>query len=175
MAIPDDLMIRIMRRKDGTLRATQWLRCSGDEGEELTTVQMLQIGVALLRGVGGAPAGWAPPAPKESRKKARPDHVYLLSDGMYHKIGISQDPSARAMEISREIDHLVHLLHSFPCSDARGAEIRLHAGLAKQHVRGEWFSLKGQQIERIRQICGYEGGSFIMASGEVLTMEGLAE
>lgn len=61
------------------------------------------------------------------------------------KIGYTGDIGRRLVDIQVGCPDVVSVLHTMPGS--RGTEAMLHRKFAKQHYRGEWFTLSGE-IER---------------------------
>lgn len=77
--------------------------------------------------------------------------VYLISNGLHIKIGVSIDPRSR-MEALQTGSSLPLVL----VQDMEGGfdlEARLHARYKDQRVRGEWFALDPQDVEEIVRGC----------------------
>lgn len=90
-----------------------------------------------------------------------PGYVYLMKDaeGVY-KIGMSDNPMRRLMEISRNHKQ-IELLHAIPADQMDKAESALHDKFQKRRIKGEWFSLMLRDVVDIKSIAKYENGEFI--------------
>ncbi len=89
-----------------------------------------------------------------------PGYVYLMKDTEgWYKIGMSDDPDRRLKAISRKHKG-AKLLHTIPADQMDKAEIALQDKYRSKHIRGDWFSLSGDDIAAIQSITEYENGEF---------------
>ena len=68
------------------------------------------------------------------------------------KIGYSKDPHRREKTIQAE-DPRIHMLATRPGTSDQ--ERRLHKIFAEKRVRGEWFDLNENDVDRLFWICGF--------------------
>ncbi len=90
-----------------------------------------------------------------------PGYVYLMRNTKgVSKIGMSDDPDRRLKVISRKYKG-TKLLHIIPADQMDKAEIALQDKYRSEHIRGDWFSLSGDDITAIQSITEYENGEFL--------------
>lgn len=79
-----------------------------------------------------------------------PTKVYLMKNGRngYHKIGRSVNPIKREMTLQSEEPEIV-LIHSWEGTTRH--EEGLHELFADKRVRGEWFNLNTEDVEKIHK------------------------
>lgn len=86
--------------------------------------------------------------------------VYLMrSNTGHYKIGFSQDPHKRAVEITKTPTILpieIEVLHGFRCEDAPLAESALHKLYKFRRQKGEWFNLTEAEAKRIIDIKHFD-------------------
>ena len=68
-------------------------------------------------------------------------YIYLIRCGRYVKIGVSDDPAKRVMEMQVGSPHKLRLVVSWPSLAPHKEEKRIHRLLDQYHHRGEWFRL----------------------------------
>jgi len=80
-------------------------------------------------------------------------YVYLMKDlaNNYYKIGISNRPEYREKTLQSEKPTIEMICRKkFPSRKiARAVESALHKAYSEQHVRGEWFNLKKEDVNEI--------------------------
>lgn len=86
------------------------------------------------------------PPPKPPRPD-RPGDVYLLTNGLLYKIGVSKDVRRRAREIERSSGLPVAILAFRRVPDMLTAELELHERYASYRREGEWFDLPEDELE----------------------------
>lgn len=80
--------------------------------------------------------------------------VYVMSDGVNYKIGVSKNPVQRAIEIERQYKKKISLLLSINCIDAYGCERYLHYKYKNINIGGEWFDFGSRSfIEDVWHVC----------------------
>ena len=84
------------------------------------------------------------------RGSVRPEYVYLVRAGAFHKIGIAANVQKRMAGIQGGNPHTVELIGSWLHGDPRSIEQRLHWRFANKRVHGEWFSLDPGDIEQLK-------------------------
>lgn len=98
--------------------------------------------------------GNSTPRPKPQSK---PGYVYIITDGQYYKVGISQDPEARLKQFQTSNANHLHLVHTRHVPRPKELEEHVHALLSQCNMRGEWFELTQSQVkEAIDAIEGWE-------------------
>jgi hypothetical protein len=95
---------------------------------------------------------------KSETKEEQQTWLYLFrhSNGLT-KIGFSSNPTRREKTIQAE-DPRVHMIATRP--GKLHQEKRLHRIFADKRVRGEWFDLSDQDVERLMLICGFSACTF---------------
>ncbi len=68
-------------------------------------------------------------------------YIYLIRCGRYFKIGVADNPAQRLTMLQIGNPHRLVLVKYWPSINATDEERRIHALLARYHVRGEWFKL----------------------------------
>jgi len=80
-------------------------------------------------------------------------YVYLMKSGDdKYKIGIAKNLTLRLAQLQTGNPEILQLIHSFPSSNAKDSETRLHNKYAEYRVRNEWFLLPETCVIEIRQI-----------------------
>jgi len=74
-------------------------------------------------------------------------YTYLMTDGLYYKIGKSKHPGARAKEFSTGNAHCELLFYG-----TGRTEKQLHDLFRSFKVKGEWFKLKHWHVELIHRL-----------------------
>jgi hypothetical protein len=94
----------------------------------------------------------------DNLKEERQKWLYLFrhTNGLT-KIGFSGNPSQRERTMQAE-DPRVHMLATRPGKLYQ--EKRLHRIYEDKRVRGEWFDLSDQDVERLMLICGFSASTF---------------
>ena len=80
--------------------------------------------------------------------------VYFITDGVYTKIGIAQDLTKRFSGIQTGNPLKLKALCVIPCSsnkEMQKYEIYLHRYFAETNVRGEWFDISEDDIQRAKE------------------------
>jgi len=68
-------------------------------------------------------------------------HVYVITDGENHKIGISSDPENRLSQLQCSNPKRLELVTSATVEDAPAIEAYLHEKYSEHNVHGEWFDM----------------------------------
>lgn len=86
---------------------------------------------------------------QQTRPKCDPwsHQVYLISDGISVKIGVSKEPEVRLRQLSTACPRRLTLLTSF--QGGFDVEAEIHRHYESQRVNGEWFDLSGQDVLNI--------------------------
>lgn len=72
--------------------------------------------------------------------------VYVILCQSFVKIGISDRPDKRLMEMQVGCPFELKVIARYPSPNAKHDESRLHDLLVKFHVRGEWFKIPDSLI-----------------------------
>jgi len=87
-------------------------------------------------------------------------YAYLMrSNTGHYKIGLSNDPTRRAREMTKTPTILpieVDVVHTFRCEDARLVEQALHRLYSLDRQKGEWFNLTEKQVRQIANIKHFD-------------------
>lgn len=77
--------------------------------------------------------------------------IYIITDGKYHAIGISDNADAlvKTLQIGNAVELSVVLYSK--ATNSRALETFLHATFAKQRKQGEWFELSPADIQLARE------------------------
>lgn len=76
------------------------------------------------------------------------EYVYIISDGIYYKIGRSIDPHQRLQQLQTATYRELSIEHLYNVDDVDGWESAseleswFHNKLNDYHIRGEWFNLR---------------------------------
>lgn len=65
--------------------------------------------------------------------------VYVMDDGLHRKVGFSEDPYARAVQVRRDSEVKIAFLHE--TDDCHRIERAAHLLLGPHNVGGEWFDV----------------------------------
>lgn len=79
--------------------------------------------------------------------------VYFITDGIYTKIGIATDLTKRFSGLQTSNPLKLKALCIIPCKDNREMqkyELYLHRYFADNNVRGEWFDISEEDIQRAK-------------------------
>ena len=82
-----------------------------------------------------------------SFKREQPHFVYLISDGDYIKIGVTNDIDQRVQSLQTGNPNQLTILTCIPCENARYIEGMLHGVFDDFKMQGEWFNLSESQIK----------------------------
>lgn len=82
-----------------------------------------------------------------------PGYIYLFrrDDGAY-KIGLSESPTRRRLQVSRELKTEVEIIGTVFTEDMPALEGTLHALFAGKRLDGEWFALDAEDVNRFVEI-----------------------
>ena len=69
--------------------------------------------------------------------------------GKYHKVGITNNPKARLIQVQTSNPEEVCLVFQKKVLNTEMVERKLHHALRRQRVRGEWFELPQELVEAI--------------------------
>jgi len=83
-------------------------------------------------------------------KTAKNAYVYLISDGVNIKIGVSQNPSNRLKTMQTGNASKLELLWSKCYMNPYAVEASIHNMHFQNHVIGEWFNLSSSSIEEVK-------------------------
>ena len=80
-------------------------------------------------------------------------YIYILTDGEYHKIGVSKDPRRRVKQLQTASAGSLSIIKTYnvPSKIARKLEQQLHKMFWQRRKRfnGEWFNLTQQHLDVI--------------------------
>lgn len=80
--------------------------------------------------------------------------VYVMSDGVDYKIGVSINPVQRALAISQELGKPISLLLSINCENAYGCESYLHHMYKDFNIKREWFKFSDRTfLTEVWNVC----------------------
>lgn len=80
--------------------------------------------------------------------------VYVMSDGLEYKIGVSVNPVQRALSISHELGKPISLLLSINCENAYGCESYLHHMYKDFNTKREWFKFADRTfLSEVWNVC----------------------
>lgn len=84
-----------------------------------------------------------------SESQNRQGYVYCIGAGGLVKIGRSQKPFLRVESIICASPHDVKVLFLFACAvdEMAAAEKELHSRFATNHIRREWYALRGADLD----------------------------
>lgn len=71
----------------------------------------------------------------------RPGFVYLMSNGRYYKVGVTNDPERRRKEIEKASGYPIDITLTVYADDPYTVEKDIHNMLFAFRVEGEWFNL----------------------------------
>lgn len=109
-------------------------------------------------------------APKISGKGIRriintrdevPGFVYLMRDTIhrpYYKIGLTRNVKNRTRQIGQ-----VEVIHSFETENMAVAEKELHLRFEDNHIRGDWFTLSNEDVEKIKKLRHHNEDGYRLA------------
>lgn len=125
-----NIVVRCGRHADKPVK-DGWLLCHFDEGGMLYPDKPL------------------PPQPPRRPVVSSPprldlQRVYFARLGNRIKIGVSEDPKARAQALNAELIGSVH--------GGRARELELHREFAELRTSGEWFKAKPRLLSRIEEL-----------------------
>ena len=90
---------------------------------------------------------------KEAVSETDNSGVYVMKCQGRYKIGVSGCVSKRLEKLNTASPFEVELVAVFPTSIPYPLEKHLHHNFSMQNVKGEWFALDPQDLERLRQIA----------------------
>lgn len=80
--------------------------------------------------------------------------VYVMSDGVDYKIGVSVNPVQRALSISHELGRPISLLLCINCENAYGCESYLHHMYKDFNTKREWFKFADRTfLSEVWNVC----------------------
>jgi hypothetical protein len=88
---------------------------------------------------------------RKSNKKRNPhSNIYILAipELKYYKIGVSKNPHRRVTDIQSCIPFKSEMIYNEYFINAYDVEEEIHKTLQEMHVKGEWFKLTDEQIEK---------------------------
>jgi len=77
--------------------------------------------------------------------------VYLISNGLHIKVGVSIDPQSRMEALQTGSSLPLTLLYDM--TGGFDLEAQLHERYKDRRVLGEWFALTSQDVEEIARVC----------------------
>lgn len=84
-------------------------------------------------------------------------YVYFIrAESGFVKIGFASDPFARLRDFQTACWDRLALLGIAKAGPGSLVERRLHMEFAACRIRGEWFILTPQLVDRIREVCGVD-------------------
>ena len=83
------------------------------------------------------------------KNSTMPAYVYVMECQGFYKIGVAGSPKKRLTECQTGNPFEIKLLSSFPTDDPYGVERHIHGLLVSLHVRGEWFKLPSDIVDRL--------------------------
>jgi hypothetical protein len=86
---------------------------------------------------------------KFADKPIKYKHIYLMRCGKYHKVGITNNPGARLIQVQTNNPEKVSLVFHRQVLNTEMVERKLHYVLRRQRIRGEWFDIPGELVEAI--------------------------
>ena len=78
-------------------------------------------------------------------------YLYILSDGVYYKVGISNDYNKRFGNIQSGNAKKVVPLWIIECEDAGYLERCIHRAFFDKKVRGEWYEFNYDTLKYLRR------------------------
>ena len=88
--------------------------------------------------------------------------VYIFKGADYYKIGYSNRPPRRMIDISPKLPFSLRLICSIETNNAIALEAKLHQQFADKRLRGEWFSLNECDISAIKELGDQHGKAQII-------------
>ncbi len=86
--------------------------------------------------------------------KKQPKYIYLITDDISYKIGISKnDPNKRLKTLQTGSANTLRIVDKFISNYANILEKTLHRTFELEHHRGEWFNLNNEQVEMFLPLC----------------------
>lgn len=86
--------------------------------------------------------------------KKQPKYIYLITDDISYKIGISKnDPNKRLKTLQTGSANTLRIVDVFLSNYANVLEKTLHRTFELEHHRGEWFNLCKEQVVMFIDIC----------------------
>ena len=83
--------------------------------------------------------------------KIEPSYVYFINDGKHTKIGKSTVPNRRLKALQSGSALTYKLLYTIKCANSPRAfrlERKLHQAFENQRIKGEWFNLSKEELEK---------------------------
>ena len=77
-------------------------------------------------------------------------YLYILSDGTYYKVGISNDYNKRFRNIQTGNAKKVLPLWIFKCEDAGYLEKIIHKAFFDKKIQGEWLTFSFEELKYLR-------------------------
>ena len=90
--------------------------------------------------------------------------IYILRAGEYFKIGKTSDLHRRIRDLKIQLPERADLLHTFYATDMTACEHWLHRIFRDQRSNGEWFRLRGDDLEFIFFLNEWSTGNWRMVS-----------
>lgn len=86
--------------------------------------------------------------------KKHTKYIYLITDDISYKIGISKnDPYERLKTLQTGSANSLSIVHIFQSKYANILEKTLHRIFEQEHHRGEWFNLSKEHIDMFVEQC----------------------
>lgn len=79
----------------------------------------------------------------------RGGYLYIIGCDGFIKIGLAQNPAKRITDMQVSNPHKLKLLKIFPVGNMIKSERQLHGIFKKYRVRGEWFKVPAESLEKI--------------------------
>ena len=102
-------------------------------------------------------------------------NLYIIQCQEYYKIGVANDVESRLSQLSTGNPYPLKVLTVYEFDNAEFVERSLHQKYKLQRTRGEWFSLKYEDLVDIHKVCLMLGGSAYEYTGQEATEESIQE
>ena len=87
-----------------------------------------------------------------TKRAAKPGHVYLVECGGLYKIGKSKQPATRLGRFATMWIQPTSIVAVGRCEDMASTESQLHKTYAHKRVHGEWFALSDSDVEQVKAV-----------------------
>lgn len=106
-------------------------------------------------------------------------YLYLISckSGLqtFYKIGIANDVESRLAQLQTGSPLELSIEECYSFDNSEIVEKAIHQAWKKQRVRGEWFELGGDGVEKFQEICSLLGGQVYVPDRYDTTQEAVEE
>lgn len=92
---------------------------------------------------------------KQATPQSYPGRVYLIRSGDLYKIGKTDTPDRRYMEIQRTVPGKIEEIHILETDDPAGIESYWHRRFSEKRRAGEWFDLSEPDVEAFKRRQGF--------------------